>query len=440
AAADAVVRLPDLVPEGPRRLLASFAALPAAGDPPVRIPTEAGWGGSVISVPVPAGPLWYLGTIVSEESIYGPSRAALRSSLLAGLVAVVAGSVAAAFFASHLARSRRETAAQRERARRAEAAADDLGSYRLVRLLGRGGMGEVWLAEHRLLARQAAIKRIISAGGDLASAEGRQRFLQEARITASLRCRNTIELYDYGVADDGGLYFAMELLDGCDLRELVRRSGPLPVGRMVHLMVQACRSLAEAHLRGLVHRDIKPENLYACRRADEVDILKVLDFGIATVSERRAGAAGITQAGYVQGTPATMAPEQACGEQLDGRADIYALGCVMFILLTGEDPFQGSDAYGTIAAHLGEAPDAPSARSRRPLPAEVDRLVLACMAKERDGRPADAAVLAEALLALPVPDGEEWSQVRARAWWLQHVPAAPTSASGETTAAVESAR
>ncbi len=426
-----VTRVSDLLPDGPRLMLAGLGQLPGDGAAPARIPAgpDHGWGGSVTAIPVPGGPTWYLATLVADEVIYGPSRAAMQSSLVAGLAAVAAGSLAAVFFAGHLARSRRETAAQRDRARKAEAAIDDLGSYRLVKLLGRGGMGEVWLAEHRLLARQAAIKRIIPKSGDFNSEEGRQRFIQEARTTASLRCRNTIELYDYGITDDGSLYFAMELLDGCDLRDLVRKSGPLPVGRVVHLMVQACRSLAEAHARGLVHRDIKPENLYACRRADEVDILKVLDFGIATVSRREPGAPGLTQAGYVQGTPATMAPEQACAEVLDGRADIYALGCVMYILLTGDDPFRGTDAYEIIAAHLREEPVPPSQRADRALPAELDALVLGCMAKERTGRPADAAVLAEALLAIPVPDDQLWSGSRARAWWMQHLPP------GETTPA-----
>ena len=256
----------------------------------------------------------------------------------------------------------------RQRAQVAESELKQIGSYKLVRKLGEGGMGEVWLGMHRLLARPAAVKRILTTrpadAEDVSADDARARFFTEARITASLRSRNTIELYDYGTAPDGSFYYVMELLDGLDLRKLVLDHGPLPAGRVIHLLLQACRSLAEAHGLGLVHRDIKPENLFACRRADEVDVIKVLDFGIVSV-QSRAWSAKVSNPEFVVGTPATMSPEQAQGEPLDGRSDIYALGCVAYWLLTASEVFRQADPVRLILAHIHDVPEAPSRRAGR---------------------------------------------------------------------------
>jgi serine/threonine-protein kinase len=245
------------------------------------------------------------------------------------------------------------------------------------------------------------------------------RFEREARITASLRSRSTIDLWDFGTAADGTWYYVMELLDGMDLRQLVGRHGPLPAGRIVHLLVQACASLGEAHDRGLVHRDIKPENLFACRLADEVDVLKVLDFGIVAEPQPAAGAA-ITRAGYINGTPGYMAPEQARARPLDGRADLYALGCVAYWLACGCDVFDG-EPYELIAHQLSTAPTPPS-RFVRDLPPGLEQLILDCLAKDPGQRPQNARVLAQRLRALDIPADAAWPPETAQAWWTAHLP------------------
>jgi serine/threonine protein kinase len=247
---------------------------------------------------------------------------------------------------------RRAVGAARAQARSAEARARELGSYRLVERLGMGGMGEVWRAEHQLLARQAAIKlmRTETLANPRTAAVVQERFRREAQTLAALRSRHTIELYDYGVTADGSFFFVMELLDGLDLAKLVRGHGPQPAARVIAILHQACQSLAEAHDAGLYHRDIKPANLFLCRAADEVDIVKLLDFGIvhagdgsdagqaalaievvslpAPGREPAPGQSGprLTQGGAVLGTPGYMAPEQASGKALDPRSDLYALG------------------------------------------------------------------------------------------------------------------
>ena len=306
------------------------------------------------------------------------------------------------------------------------ARARELGSYRLGDLLGRGGMGEVYRATHRMLARPAAIKLIrpeMLGSGDAESArQAVRRFRLEAEAAASLRSPHTVELYDFGVTEDQTLYFVMELLDGMDLERLVRETGPLPAGRVVHILRQVCESLEEAHARGLVHRDIKPANLHLGRLGLRHDFVKVLDFGLVkTVSPDVPGASHPTAAGFTAGTPAYMAPEVALGEAVDGRADLYALGCVGYFLLTGRTVFDGGHGLQLIARHLQERPVPPSARAELPVPPALDQLLLACLAKAPAERPADAAALAGALAAVPV---EPWGEPQAAAWWRGHRPAA----------------
>ena len=202
--------------------------------------------------------------------------------------------------------------------------ARELGSYQLVERLGQGGMGEVWRAQHRLLARPAAIKLIRTGGSAQApSAEAVRRFEREAQVTAGLSSPHTVQLFDFGVADDGTFYYVMELLDGLDLETLVRRHGPLPAERAIYLLRQVCHSLAEAESYGLVHRDIKPANLFVCRYGGEYDFVKVLDFGIAKVAQGDDGDTGVielTRDNVVRGTPSYIAPEQALGALQDRRA------------------------------------------------------------------------------------------------------------------------
>jgi serine/threonine-protein kinase len=299
--------------------------------------------------------------------------------------------------------------------------ARELGSYRLVERLGRGGMGEVWRAEHRLLARPAAIKLIrpeVLGGND---PEVRRtlvrRFEREAQATAMMRSRHTIALYDFGVADDGTFYHVMELLDGYDLHALVQRFGPMPAERAVYLLRQVCDSLGEAHEAGLIHRDIKPANIYTCRHGREVDVVKVLDFGLVKhLRPAEPGAELLTAGNLSGGTPAFMAPEQALGEdRVDGRSDIYAVGCVAYWLVTGALVFEGATPLETIVMHVHAQPDLPSRRTEQPIPAELETLILTCLAKDPQSRPQTADELASRLAAVPL--ARPWTPERAREWW-----------------------
>jgi serine/threonine-protein kinase len=302
----------------------------------------------------------------------------------------------------------------------------ELGSYRLVQRIGAGGMGEVWKADHRLLARPAAIKLIRAPrSGDAPGAiseEMRRRFEREAQAVARLRSPHTVTLFDFGVADDGAFYSVMELLEGLDADTLIKRFGPMPAERVVWVLRQICHSLSEAESCGLVHRDIKPANIFLCRYGEDHDFVKVLDFGLAkAVNDAAAPDTAITVANVVFGTPAFMAPEQALGGiDLDGRADIYSTGCVAFWLLTGELVFTGDTPMQLLVAHAHSAPEPPSARTELPIPAELDALVLSCLAKDRANRPASARHLLERLDAVTLP--APWAEVRAREWWRSRLP------------------
>jgi hypothetical protein len=302
----------------------------------------------------------------------------------------------------------------------------DLGSYQLEERLGTGGMGEVWRARHRLLARPAAVKlirpEVFEAAGIAKQSALRRRFEREAQTTSLLLSPHTIDLFDYGVTDDGAFYYAMELLDGFDLKTLVERFGPVPVERAVHLLVQACHSLAEAHASGLVHRDITPANIFVCRYGRDVDFVKVLDFGLVKPEATLGGQdPGPTHMDRVGGTPAFMSPEQALGQsQIDGRADIYALGCVAYWLVTGSLVFPRNSAMAMAVAHSQTPPEPPSHRTELPIPASFDAIVLECLAKSPADRPPTAELLAHRLESLT--DVPEWDRGRARDWWNLHHP------------------
>ncbi len=307
--------------------------------------------------------------------------------------------------------------------------ARELGSYRLVERLGQGGMGEVWRAKHRLLARPAAVK-LIRSGNVQGSEDAIRRFEREAQVTAALSSPHTVQLFDFGVADDGSFYYVMELLDGLDLQRLVERYGPLPPERAIYLLRQVCQSLSEAESHGLVHRDIKPANLFVCRYGGEHDFVKVLDFGIAKgtpeLTETGAIAIGFTLDNIVQGTPAYIAPEQAMGSPVDSRADIYATGCVAYFMLTGKPVFAGETPMAVLVQHAKTEPPAPSASSELPIPPALDQLILECLAKSPADRPQSARALAQRLAEISGPN--PWSEERARAWWQTHRPAQKASA------------
>ena len=297
-----------------------------------------------------------------------------------------------------------------------------MGSYRLVERLGQGGMGEVWKAEHRMLARPAAIKliRTDALGADAPRTDVRRRFEREAQATALLRSPHTVELYDFGVTEDGRFYYVMELLDGLDLETITARFGALPAQRVVAILRQACDSLSEAHDHGLVHRDIKPANVYLCRMGNTFDFVKVLDFGLVKYFDHTDDATRLTADGVAAGTPAYMAPEMAEGiADLDHRADLYALGCVGYWLLTGRLVFDSDSPVKMIVDHARTPPEPPSQRTETPIPAALDEIILWCLEKNPEKRPSSAAQLSERLATTGI--GDDWNQQHAREWWNLHL-------------------
>ena len=256
-----------------------------------------------------------------------------------------------------------------------------LNQYQLGACLGAGGMGVVHLAEHRLLKRPCAIKLIHpKAAGDPTSLK---RFEREVRATARMSHPNIVEIYDYGYTEDRTFYYVMEYLRGLTFDDLVSRDGPLPAGRAIYLLDQACEGLAEAHSAGLIHRDLKPANLFAACLGRRHDVAKLLDFGLVKDAARGGEA---DREGTLSGTPLYMAPEQATGDpKLDHRCDLYALGAVAFFLLTGRPPFEAPGAVQVMKAHARE-PVVPPSRYRPDLPADLERVVLRCLAKDPANR------------------------------------------------------
>jgi len=302
-----------------------------------------------------------------------------------------------------------------------------LGQYTVERLIGRGGMGAVYLARHSLLRRPTALKVLESeAAGDEAIA----RFEREVQTTSELTHPHTVAIYDYGRTPDACFYYAMEYLDGFDLDALVAVDGPQPPGRVVHILKQVCGALAEAHSRSLVHRDIKPANIMLCERGRRPDYVKVLDFGLVRAEEP---GPGLSREHLVRGTPLYMAPESITSPaQVGAGADIYAVGAVAYFLLTGRPPFEGGSAMEVMARQLRDVPESPSARSGRDLPAQLEALVLQCLEKQPARRPASMDELGAAIEAVPV---EPWTEAAARAWWRDRAQTVRAGASrGDTPA------
>lgn len=301
--------------------------------------------------------------------------------------------------------------------------AREVGSYRLVERLGVGGMGEVWRADHRLLLRDAAVKIVrpeLLAADPEARRKIARRFEREAQATAALESINTIQLFDFGITREGAFFYVMELLDGLSLETLVKRFGPVSAGRAVYILRQACRSLEEAHGRGMIHRDVKPSNIFTCRLGPDHDFVKVLDFGLVKTPEGfRGTAAELTAEGLTTGTPAYMSPEMALGGEIDPRTDIYALGCVAYWLLSGQQVFEGDSSVSVIVEHVHTKPIPPSRRTEIPVPPDIEEVVLACLEKDPSRRPPGAAEL-ERLLADCETD--PWGPFEAREWWTLHLP------------------
>jgi eukaryotic-like serine/threonine-protein kinase len=310
----------------------------------------------------------------------------------------------AAIYATHVIHSIRREAFK----------AKQFGQYRLKEKLGSGGMGEVYRAEHVLLKRPCAIKLIRPENETDATALAR--FEREVRATAELTHWNTVEIYDFGHTDDGTFYYVMELLPGLSLEDLVKKHGPLPPERVVHLLLQTCRALREAHSRGLIHRDIKPANIFAAVRGGVYDVAKLLDFGLVKQERsKEAEQADAAQAGSLAGSPLYMAPEQASEfGKADARTDIYALGAVSYYLLTGKPPFSGKSPMAIIIAHSHDEA-APPSKFREGIPDDLEVIVLRCLAKKPEERFPDAVSLEKALANCEC--AEKWDDQRAAVWW-----------------------
>lgn len=303
-------------------------------------------------------------------------------------------------------------------------AAREMGSYRLEALLGRGGMGEVWRATHRMLARPAAVKlirpEVLGNKNAEASMAMLERFEREAQVTANLRSHHTVELYDFGRSDDGTFYYVMELLDGLDLNTLIKRYGPVPPERAVYLLRQLCHSLDEAHASGLVHRDIKPANIFICRNGLDFDCVKVLDFGLVKNNLNGQSEISLTGAGALVGTPAFMAPEMVKGGNVDARTDIYAVGCLAYWLISGRLVFERKNPMATALAHASEDPTRLSLLAEETLPDGLEAVIERCLAKKPEERYATAGQLNDDLAAVTLM--KPWGGQRARRWWESHNP------------------
>ncbi len=289
--------------------------------------------------------------------------------------------------------------------------AQRLGDYRLKMRIGSGGNGDVWVARQEALKRDVALKVLKDSGG--LSEEKIRRFEREARAAASLTHPNTIRIFEFGASDDGVLFIAMELLEGLDVDALVEVAGPLPPARAVKLVRQACASLAEAHVAGIVHRDIKPGNLFVTHAGDDYDYVKLLDFGVARISE--GDQPSLTETGILFGTPAYMPPEVCSGERASTRSDIYSLGAVLYFMLTGAQLYPDRTFAETVMSHISKTPETPSARLGKPLPEGLDVVVMKCLEKKRETRFRSVREFDDALAS--IADLGEWTRDDARLWW-----------------------
>jgi serine/threonine-protein kinase len=281
--------------------------------------------------------------------------------------------------------------------------ARNLGRYRLKRRLAAGGMGEVWVAYHPSLKRDVAIK-ILRNDVQMQSENAVPRFEREARATADLQHPNTVRVFDYGATEDGLLYYVMELLEGETVAEHVERVGPLAPARAVRIIGQAARAISEAHERGIVHRDIKPENLFLTSLGGEHDFVKVLDFGIAKMAEED-GEGSITRTGWMLGTPLYMSPEVVSGGAADAQSDVYALGAVLYLMLCGRPPFESANPGALVFAQVHRAAIPPSERLGRPLPKDLEALIMRSLEKDPADRYVSATEFVRALSCLaPLED------------------------------------
>lgn len=294
------------------------------------------------------------------------------------------------------------------------------GQYRLKQRIGHGGMGEVYMAEHRLLKRPCAIKLI--RGNQVSDPQSLVRFEKEVRSTARLSHWNTVEIYDYGHTDDGTFYYVMEYLPGLNLAELIQRFGPMCPERVIHFLLQTCDALSEAHAVRLIHRDLKPANIFASYRGGMYDVAKLLDFGLVVDDAR--GEHLLTpdpsQVHSFAGSPLYMAPEQASGDlPPDPRGDLYSLGATAYCLLTGHPPFEGKSPLRLMIAHARD-PVVPPSRWEPSIPRDLEFVILRCLEKHPSRRFANVRELRDALLRCAAAG--KWTQERAAQWWRLRAP------------------
>ncbi len=288
-----------------------------------------------------------------------------------------------------------------------------LGQYQLEQKLGEGAMGVVYRATHGMLKRPTAVKLLRP---ELGGREVHDLFRREVQLTATLKHPNTITIYDYGRTPDGLFYYAMELLEGASLQDVVEATGPQPVPRVVRILRDVARALDEAHSVGLIHRDVKPSNIMLARQGGEYDVVKVVDFGLVKrLSDEDDNDTSDTRS--IKGTPHYLSPEGVhTPSEVDARSDIYSLGAVGYFMLTGRPVFEGENLFEVCMQHVQATPVPPSEARGEPIPADLEQLILSCLAKNKDDRPVSAQALADALDQLDVPP---WTRADAERWW-QH--------------------
>ncbi|QDV70440.1 Serine/threonine-protein kinase PknB [Rosistilla carotiformis] len=338
-----------------------------------------------------------IATEVDYAETYGPMKN--LNLAFAAIGVLILGSIGFIIYsARYMARMRRQASN-----------VQNVGPYALGRLLGEGGMGQVYLAQHALLKRPTAVKLLHPENLNV---ESIARFEREVQLSSKLSHPNTIEVYDYGQTAEGIFYYAMEYLQGITLSTLIRDEGELPVARVIYFLESICKSLREAHGLGIVHRDIKPQNIMVCQRGGESDVVKVLDFGLVKPMQSN-DHAKITRTMGVIGTPLYMAPERIREPSSnDPRSDIYSLGAVGFNLLTGHDIFNDVSDFDVYFHIINTVP--PRVRDLAPnIPPELDQLIAECLEKEVGKRPESVVAILNRLQALPV----QWTTAMAEAWW-----------------------
>ena len=359
-------------------------------------------------------------TEVDVAEAYRPSQI-LRVAFW-GLFALLAISAVAIFaFTLVVARLQRSM-------RHAALTAKKLGQYTLEEQIGQGGMGSVYRGRHAMLRRPTAIKLL---DVDKTTVETIRRFEREVQLTSQLHHPNTIAVFDFGHTPEGVFYYAMEFLDGINLERLVQLYGPQPEGRVIHILLQICGSLNEAHGIGLIHRDIKPANIVLNERGGQHDVVKLLDFGLVKAAHAE-NQLTLTVANSITGTPLYLSPEAIeHPEDVDAKSDLYAVGAVGYYLLTGTTVFTGKSLVEVCMHQVNTPPEPPSQRLGRAVSSELEAILLKCLAKNPADRPASAKELAAALRACPMADA--WSDADAEAWWRDYSESTPEVSASPTT-------